>query len=488
MSENDGSGNKNRTVFRPSPLQQRNQGQVQPPQNFEDSIWGRAPSQSQGAGFGAPMQEPPRWDAEAPALSNTRAQQETFRTEPSRLSDDDVPMPSTPRSDRNRLLAEAAPALAIAASFRAGRINIPLPQFHREATQAIASFDRAIAPFYSEETRQRAKYAVCATIDDIAQNAPNLGVDGAEWARRSMVVQFFHEVIGGDRFWQLAEDMQRRPSDNRDIIELFHACLAAGFEGRFRIMPDGKRRLHEIMSSLYGSLDHVRSLSMMEMSPRWKGEDAPADNIGFWRYLMLAGVSALGLLALVFIALKLILMFSGVAPHEKLVALSPKDPLQLARPTEAAAPAADSKQASRLKQFLASEIQQKLVVVEEDSQTVRVRTTVGQLFQSGSDQLEPGREVLFERIAKAVEEDKSGGVTVEGHADSDKVGSLAFPDNMALSRARAETVATILRKVLTDASRISPKGMGENVPIASNDSDDGKSKNRRVEIIVPREY
>jgi type VI secretion system protein ImpK len=103
-----------------------------------------------------------------------------------------------------------------------------MPQFHREATQIIAAFDRAIAPHYREEVRQRAKYAVCATVDDIAQNLPNIGTDGAEWARRSMVVQFFQENIGGDRFWQLTDDTLRAPADNLDIIELYHACLAAG--------------------------------------------------------------------------------------------------------------------------------------------------------------------------------------------------------------------------------------------------------------------
>jgi hypothetical protein len=73
-----------------------------------------------------------------------------------------------------------------------------------------------------------------------------------------MVVQFFSENIGGDRFWQLVEDMLRQPHDNRDLIELYHACLAAGFEGRFRVMPDGKRRLHEIQGLVQAVLRLAR--------------------------------------------------------------------------------------------------------------------------------------------------------------------------------------------------------------------------------------
>lgn len=125
--------------------------------------------------------------------------------------------------------------------------------------------------------------------------------------------------------------------------------------------------------------------------------------------------------------------------------------------------------------------------MEEDAQTVRVRTSVGQLFRSGSDQLEAGREALFKRIGAAIEKEK-GEVLIEGHADSDRVANLSFPDNMALSQARAQTVATIIRASLSDPTRVGAKGMGETVPIASNDTPEGKSRNRRVEIIVPRRY
>ena len=131
------------------------------------------------------------------------------------------------------------------------------------------------------------------------------------------------------------------------------------------------------------------------------------------------------------------------------------------------------------------EIRERLVAVEEDASTVRVRTTVGQLFESGSEQLESGREALFRRIGRAVEEEP-GAVTIEGHADNDQISNLTFPDNTALSRARAQTVADIIGDELTNPGRIRVEGYGDSRPIASNDTAEGKSQNRRVEIIVPR--
>jgi type VI secretion system peptidoglycan-associated protein len=407
-------------------------------------------------------------------------------TPPPRLNDDDIPVPATPRSVRSLLTEEAGPVLALASSVRSGRARISMPDFHKRASDAIALYERTISATYPEETRQRAKYVLCATIDDIAQNLPNIGHDGAEWARRSLVVQFFRENIGGDRFWQLVDDLLARPAQNAELIELFHSCLAAGFEGRFRVMPDGKRRLQEIMSKLYGALEHPRSLSTLELSPKWKGLLAPLKKISLLSQVGLAAaVAGLGLL-IIYIILRLVLMSTGEDSWAAVRGLTPETPLRLSRAGAPPPKAADSTQISRLRTFLEPEIRQKLVTVEEDASTVRVRTTVGQLFQSGSDQLESGRVELFKRIGRAVEAEK-GAVTVEGHADSDKVSSLSFPDNLALSKARADTVAGVIRDVLSNPGRISAKGFGDSQPIASNKTEEGKTMNRRVEIVVPRQ-
>jgi type VI secretion system protein ImpK len=169
---------------------------------------------------------------------------------------------------------------------------------------------------------------------------------------------------------------------------------------------------------------------------------------------------------------------------EALRAINPDQPLRLSRVAPAPPPAATG-QLQTLKTFLAPEIAQHLVVVEEDGSTVRVRTTVGQLFASGSDQLEPTAKPLFDRIAAAIET-QPGDVKVEGYTDSDQVKNLSFPDNTALSKARAEAVATIIRAKLTNPARVSAQGYGDSNPVAPNTTAQGKSVNRRVEVVVPR--
>ena len=444
---------------------------------------------AQPPGFGQQSAPPPSFGAPDQAFANPGPQiepQPQYGQQVNQpLNDDDIPIPSLPRNSRNPLVTEAGPVLALAASLRAGRAQISLPDFHQKASQLIASYDQAITSLYPAETRQRALYSLCATVDDIAQNLPNIGQDGAEWARRSLVVQFFRENIGGDRYWQLVDEVLARPGQNAELIELFVACLAAGFEGRFRVMPDGRGRLQQILASLYGALEHPRSQSALEISPQWHGADAPLVKVGLWNRVLLAAAAAAALLLLIFIVLRLLLMASGTDSWKAVRGLSPDQPLRLSRIGADPPPAAASQQLGTLKQFLQPEIDQKLVVVEEDGSTVRVRTTVGQLFQSGSDQLESGRAELFERIGRAVEA-QPGSVTVEGHSDSDQISSLTFPDNLALSKARAQVVATIIGGVLSNPGRIKVQGFGDSRAIASNKSPDGKALNRRVEIVIPR--
>lgn len=454
----------NRTVFQPSPLGGGGAG------GGGTSPFGVPAAPPTPPGHGAPPPPPPAYPPPPPAARPA--------------SDDDIPQPPNPPVRRNPMMAEAAPILALASAMRSGRAREPLSQFHAQASRAVAAFDAAVAANYPPEVRQRATYALASTIDDIAQNLPGIGAERTEWARRSLVVLMFRETIGGDRFWQITEEMLNRPAGNDDLIELFHACLAAGFEGRFRVMPDGRQRLGEIMARLYGAMERARSVSERELVPHWRGSPVPLARVGASSHLLLAGAAALALLLLAYIGFRVLLNQSATPAWDALAAITPAEPLRLSR-GGTGLPAAPSGQAARLEAFLAPEIAQKLVTVDRDSSTVRVRTTVGQLFRSGSDELEPGRAALFRRIGAAVDKEL-GPVRVEGHADSDRPSGVTFPDNNALSAARAETVAAIIRGELADGGRVGAEGMGDSVPIASNADAAGKALNRRVEIVLER--
>ena len=91
-------------------------------------------------------------------------------------------------------------------------------------------------------------------------------------------------------------------------------------------------------------------------------------------------------------------------------------------------------------------------------------------------------QALFVRIGDALAQVK-GKVEVVGHTDNAPIRTLRFPSNWELSKARAESVTTLLAGRVP-RPRIEANGRGETEPVASNDTADGRARNRRVEIVL----
>ena len=88
----------------------------------------------------------------------------------------------------------------------------------------------------------------------------------------------------------------------------------------------------------------------------------------------------------------------------------------------------------------------------------------------------------LDKVAQSLKDYPDSLVDVYGHTDS--TGSDAF--NQTLSENRARTVMNYLISQGVPAARLRSQGFGETMPVASNDTPDGRAKNRRVEIkIVP---
>jgi chemotaxis protein MotB len=107
------------------------------------------------------------------------------------------------------------------------------------------------------------------------------------------------------------------------------------------------------------------------------------------------------------------------------------------------------------------------------------------LFPSGSTAVEPkGRDALV-RLSEVLAKNQDIDILIEGHTDNVPVrpGS-AFKDNWDLSVLRATSIVRILTTNGVDARRILPSGRSEYYPVAENETAEGKSRNRRTEIIL----
>ena len=100
-------------------------------------------------------------------------------------------------------------------------------------------------------------------------------------------------------------------------------------------------------------------------------------------------------------------------------------------------------------------------------------------FDTGKAAILPDSEAILGEIAKMMQQDAQLKLLVEGHTDN--VGTAAA--NQALSKRRAQAVVAWLTAHGVAASRLSAKGLGQTKPVADNGSEDGRAKNRRVELV-----
>ncbi|MDR1646733.1 MAG: OmpA family protein [Zoogloeaceae bacterium] len=103
------------------------------------------------------------------------------------------------------------------------------------------------------------------------------------------------------------------------------------------------------------------------------------------------------------------------------------------------------------------------------------------LFDISSAELNQQERVSLDKIARTLLSVQITNIVIEGHTDS--TGTMAY--NRELSRKRASIVANYLASVGMPADRMQIKGMGSDVPIASNKTLAGRKENRRTVIIIP---
>ena len=123
------------------------------------------------------------------------------------------------------------------------------------------------------------------------------------------------------------------------------------------------------------------------------------------------------------------------------------------------------------------------VTVVETAEGVKVEVAAEVLFDSGRATLKPkGQEAL--RQVAAVLRGTRELIRIDGHTDADPIKYSVYESNWELSGARAVTVLEYLISQGAEPERLSFAGYGPYKPIADNATQEGKAKNRRVELLV----
>jgi flagellar motor protein MotB len=169
-----------------------------------------------------------------------------------------------------------------------------------------------------------------------------------------------------------------------------------------------------------------------------------------------------------------------------LPAPKPAQPVAV-HPAPVPVPVPGPSQLERIRAALTEEIKAGSITVDPFGSWIAIR--IGNLitFASGQATALPGFVPVARRIAGVIDGEK-GPVRIVGHTDDQAVAvGGPFRDNQALSVARAEAVAALIRPALREGGRLAVDGRGSAEAIADNTSIEGRARNRRVEILITRE-
>jgi len=397
----------------------------------------------------------------------------------------------------NRLVAIAAPLLAAAIRIGGSQRSARNPDpelLRRGMVEEVRRFEKnALATGMDTRPLRAARYALCATIDDLVLSTP-WGA-ASSWSQQSLTSIFHTEVTGGDRFFDILEQMQKDLGHNGEVVELMYLCTSLGFEGRYRVMPRGVAALTELRDSVYRVIRNRRGEFERELSPHWRGIDTGYRPLSQLLPLWAIALGTITIAALIYLGFNFALSGASDIAYAEIGGLPPQGAPAVVRaavvappppaPPPAAAPNAPPSFSSKLHQFLAPEIKEGLVVVLEDAQSVTVRLTNRNMFGSGEATLNASYDNLLGRIGAALQ-DEAGDIQINGYTDNQPIHTVRFPSNFQLSQARADAVARLITAKLSDPGRAHAVGRADSDPIAPNTTPEGRQQNRRTEIVLTR--
>jgi len=395
-----------------------------------------------------------------------------------------VPAPFHARVDvaeraDNPLFEAARPLLRALADMPTHLDADAVDPYRRWLEQEVRLFEKicAVLPIRSDHVRN-ARYCLCAALDEAAMLTDwGRGMTtGVEWSERGLCVTFCGDRQGSDRVYHIVRQVLAEPYEYRDLIDVIQNILDLGFQGRYRFDARGPHELalirHQVHDVVIQNDSHMpipRGGAFPYSLPRPRSR--PIDP---WVRPIVPIVRGKRLCWLIGAVLLAVLLGAiGDSAYERLSR----------RLHDAQTIAPIDRLAMRLNLRFKSEIAAGTVSLAENAGHTALTLRFDEMFQPGATTVNPWVGPLVARVGQEIAA-IPGQVLITGYTDSVPPGKHKGVTNQALSGARAAAVMQILAAAGIPAERLAAAGKGDADPIAGNETPQGRSENRRVEITV----
>ena len=158
----------------------------------------------------------------------------------------------------NRLIDAATPLLGLVIRVRRLADFRSVEHLYQRVVDDVSAIDRELVEQgYERPTVVAYRYVLCAFIDEAV-----LGTDwGAHsvWSQHSLLSRFHNETWGGEKVFAILARMEKEPDRYRDMLSFIYLCLCLGFEGRYKVMDNGRDEYEQIVRGLHEQLKTLRA-------------------------------------------------------------------------------------------------------------------------------------------------------------------------------------------------------------------------------------
>ncbi|MFT2798584.1 DotU family type VI secretion system protein [Serratia sp. N21D137] len=378
-------------------------------------------------------------------------------------------------SDSNPLVTAATPLLNAIPQIRKLMSHDDLAGLRQRLIDEIRCFEmRSQQAGLQYEVIVGARYCLCTALDEAAALTP-WGSNGV-WSGSGLLVTFQSETWGGEKFFQLLAQLSQNPREHINLLELINYCLLLGFEGRYRVMDNGRTQLETIKQRLWQMIRSIRGGYVPQLSVH--GEARPVLRklwcpiVPLWVCIVLACFAAY-----LFYTILNWRLDDAINPVLAKIYQTSLPEVTIAKSSE------NLPVVLNLRNFLRPEIVEGVIAVRDEADRSVVILNGDGLFASASTIVHDSYEPVIDRIAQALN-NVNVRIIVVGYSDNVPIRSMHFVSNYELSLERARSVQKQLQKYLSNPERVKAEGRGEMNPFVPNTTPENRARNRRVEIIV----
>lgn len=158
----------------------------------------------------------------------------------------------------NRLIDAATPLLGLVIRVRRLADFRSVEHLYQRVVDDVSAIDRELVEQgYERPTVVAYRYVLCAFIDEAV-----LGTDwGAHsvWSQHSLLSRFHNETWGGEKVFAILARMEKEPERYRDMLSFIYLCLCLGFEGRYKVMENGRDEYEQIVRGLHEQMKTLQA-------------------------------------------------------------------------------------------------------------------------------------------------------------------------------------------------------------------------------------